>query len=285
MELIRETEWGEIWDMTNAQYHASDPWSHSKIKHLNKSPRHFKWKLDNPEDPSPDMSVGSGAHYAILEPDKFSEMVFALPPDWDARKKADREMRDESFKEYPDKVILTQENIMHCWGMAKAVEEHLREAPSAMVQNLLKKGVAESSFFTKILGLDVKVRPDWLPEDLPLIVDLKTTKNDARKDAFQRVIQTLSYHQSAALQHDVITRVLGESSWELWWLVVEQEPPYGVMIHKADPTSLTIGQVKYIECLQKLDHCLKNNVWPAYDHHIRTTGLPGWAIKQEGYYE
>jgi len=285
MEMLRETTYGEVWDMTIGEYHATDPWSHSQLKKMNRSPKHFKYDLDNPKPPTNEMDLGTGGHWAILEPDTFGERVIALPPDFNAKKPADREMRDELRQESPEKLVLTVEEIKHCWGMAKEVKEHLRTADSAILKDLLKEGVAERSYFTHILDLPVKSRPDWQPTNLPLIMDLKTTKQDARRAAFERQITNLFYHQSAAMMHDVVAKVENEAQYDFFWMVVEQTPPYGVCIHQADPESLTIGQTKYIYCIQRLQQCLETNKWPGYDHHIATVGLTGWAKKQEGVYE
>jgi len=43
MELLKETEYGEIWDMSVDEYHATDPWSHSQLKLMNRSPMHMRY--------------------------------------------------------------------------------------------------------------------------------------------------------------------------------------------------------------------------------------------------
>jgi len=285
MELLKETEYGEIWDMSVDEYHATDPWSHSQLKLMNRSPMHMRYELDNPKPPSHEMDVGNGGHWSILEPDTFKDRVIALPPDFDARRAKDRQLRDALREEHPNKLVLTVEQIKHCWGMAAQVKEHLRTAESPILRDLLVEGRVEQSYFTTLLDLPVKARPDYLPNNLPLILDLKTTKTDARQPAFERQIANLYYHQSAAMQHDIVTKVEGSGMLDFFWMVVEQEPPYGVEIYQADPESLTIGQVKYIYCIQRLQECLKTNYWPGYDHHIAQAGVPGWAKKKEGIYE
>ena len=54
-----------------AEYHASEGLSISRLKELKRSPKHYQWALTHPKESQP-LTLGSAAHCAVLEPERFS---------------------------------------------------------------------------------------------------------------------------------------------------------------------------------------------------------------------
>ena len=68
-------------------YHAAPGASASRLKQLKRSAAHMKYDMDNPQEPTPAMIIGSATHSAILEPDLFVKEWGRLP-EGDGRSKA-----------------------------------------------------------------------------------------------------------------------------------------------------------------------------------------------------
>ena len=72
------------------EYNEIDAINWSTLKHIQRSPAHFKYLLDNPPKQTAAQSFGVAVHEAILEPDKFQEN-YIIAPDLDKRTKAYKE--------------------------------------------------------------------------------------------------------------------------------------------------------------------------------------------------
>ena len=70
----------------NKEYRAMDGVSSSDLKKMAKSPAHFRYWKDNPEEDTPSLLFGRAVHKYILEKDDFYK-EFAVAPDINRRTK------------------------------------------------------------------------------------------------------------------------------------------------------------------------------------------------------
>jgi len=72
-------------EMPAEKYHAVDALSKSMMSKLLKSPAHYKAALEERQEPSKAMQVGTAVHAAVLEPHLYQQLVAVIPPDVDMR--------------------------------------------------------------------------------------------------------------------------------------------------------------------------------------------------------
>lgn len=158
--------------MNNAEYHAMPGISKSGLDLINRSPAHYRWAQDNPQDPSDDMRIGTLTHLAVLEPDRFDSECIVMPV-LDRRTKAGKEAWEQFQADYPDHELLTNDEHTRIIGIRDAVRAH------PMARKLMDRiDAVELSMFWKDpqTGVDCRCRPDAVLQNGTLI-DLKTTRD------------------------------------------------------------------------------------------------------------
>ena len=121
-------------------------------------------------------------------------------------------------------------------------------------------------------GRSFKGRLDWLTKlgSAIALVGIKTAA-DIRLDGFSRAAARLLYHCQWALYFDLYEAITGVRPVEVVEIVVEKSPPNDVVVYVIGDDVLKVGRAKYLELLQKLDQCERDNQWP---------GVAGGAGKQ-----
>jgi hypothetical protein len=72
--------------ISNKEYRAREGVSSTDLKKIAKSPAHFRYWKDNPEESTPALLFGRAVHKYVLEKDKFTE-EFAVAPEVNRRAK------------------------------------------------------------------------------------------------------------------------------------------------------------------------------------------------------
>lgn len=259
-------------DVSNEAYHAANGISKSGLDLIAKSP--FLYRYRPPQVPTKAMLIGSAFHTATLEPFSFTEQ-FAVAPEVNARTNAGKAELELFARANEGKTILAKEDAEKVGAMAKAVRSHQLAAA------LLSEGEAETSIFHRdeITGELVKVRPDWMVEDL--LVDLKSTE-DATPEAFSKSCWNYRYHVQAAFYLDVANAAFGRQRFNSFiFIVCEKSPPYQVAVYAADSQMIEAGRIQYRRDLAKYHQCRVTDTWPGINAgKIETITLPGWAMRQ-----
>mgnify|MGYP006284987957 CR=1 FL=1 len=252
--------------MNNAEYHAHPALSKSGLDQINRSPAHYQAWLTDPRIETPAMKIGTAAHCAILEPDRFQTDYIAAPEGIDRRTKAGKEQWADM--ESSGKIILPADDYAALLAMRESVMSH----PSA--RELLSEGVAEQSYFGQLWGVDVKCRPDWLISGI--VVDLKTTQ-DASLSGFSKSIANYRYAVQHAFYSDVLA-ACGIDVSAFIFVAVEKVAPYAIGVYELDAASVEVGREAYQRNLDTYKRCLDTGEWPAYSNAIESISLPKWAI-------
>jgi len=269
--------------------------SHDVLK-LARSSAHWKYGVDNFGVDS--SRFGTAVHSAILEPEKYRENVVVIP-ECDKRTPKGKKIWEEFLeelvyqrkldenifdfkcgdqmkilvdntlcvtKEEFDKIILIQARV-DCNGILKDIIF----APGA------KREYSGKGFIDII---PVKIRPDAI---LPsgTIVNVKTTK-DAR--SFDRDCKNYLYDAQAAFHLTAATNITGTSMTNYIWLMIEKEPPHGIMLYRSNHSDLDWG-FEYISKGLENWRRMKDtelNYYPDYPKEIVETGTigPGFRWRQ-----
>ena len=266
----------------NEEYHKGPGLSSSDLKLLARSPVHYKTAKAIPPKETDAMRLGTAAHCAVLEPDRFEKEYTVVPEGVDRRTKAGKQRWADL--EATGKVVLPSDGAQMVQGMADSVRRH----PTA--SKLFTGGVAEQSCYwsqtvyyadasTEIL---CKCRPDYVKAISGgyVIVDLKTTM-DARERPFQgRAYWDLGYHLSAAHYVTGLTEIRGAPPQAFIFVAVEKEPPYAVNVFQAGRDFLDQGWAEAEELYKVYAACMASGKWPGYPDIIRELNLPRGAERR-----
>jgi len=268
MNTIEE---GIHFDMSEDDYRKAPCVNISALKHMLKSPAHYKHELESPDEDKRQahLIIGTLVHRAIGEPEKFCYIV--RPPEFkDWRTKASQEWRNAQTLPVltPDE----EEDVLRCVNALQKCE---------LLMELCKRGKQEVACFKrhKRTGLMLKGRSDLVATDddgVTWVVDLKTVpEGGASAVEFARKMAELNYHLQAAHYGDLF-----ETS-NFIFIAVEKKGFPGVGIYILDPEDIELGRRTNNALLQKLAECNKTNTWPGYGDEPRVIQLPAWKRKQE----
>lgn len=256
------------------EYRAALGVTQSLLRELAKSPAHYRAALTAERKQTPSMRLGTLAHMAVFQPVLF-DCSIAVAPDMHKNSKGYKEF--ELTAQARGKEIITAQELAQCEGMVKAVKGH----PTAAAL-LEQEGYSEVSVGCQCpeTGLFLKGRFDWYDRVNCVIIDLKTTSN-AMPDKFTKSVADFHYHWQAA-HYLEMARLISEGNLRIYdfsfiFVVVETEPPHGVMCYRIHPQDLDRAVVQRMTLLKLLADCEAKNEWPCYPDGIEFISLPRWA--------
>jgi exodeoxyribonuclease VIII len=269
---------GEIKQLSMPDYQKAPGLSQSTLKVIGRSPAHFQYALKHPKEPTRDMLLGTVAHTAILEPSLLKGSYHLRPNTYKNEKGEDKKWNANAnackawLEAHKDKIILTSEEQDAMLGMRKSAMEN------PTTHAMFKEGAAETCIFAQDPEFNVrlKCRIDWLSGDA--IVEVKTT-DDARPEAFARVMFNKGYDIQAAYNLDLAALVGIRKEWFVF-AVFERDPPYAVATYYLSAEAIESARMRYRRMLATADYCFKQNEWPGYDSGIKQIAPPMWAQKQ-----
>lgn len=254
-------------DISNEDYHAFPAISNSYLSRLDKCPAAAKV----PQETTAAMAFGSAAHCYILEGPEVFAAQFAVAPVCDKRTTAGKALFAEFQSANEGKTVISVADANQIIAMSKAVHAH------PFASKLLASGKAEQSIFwaDPLTGLQMKVRPDWLP-NCGVAVDLKTT-TDAEERAFTRSILNFGYHRQAALYLDGINAVCGGGYDAFIFIAVEKEEPHRVEVYTLGDDFVDAGRDDYRRILDIEVTCRANGEYPHFTNpEIAEIARPSW---------
>jgi hypothetical protein len=268
--------YGQSWD----EYRAIDALNNSRLKPIDVSPAHYQEKLRNPTETDA-LRLGIAAHCLVLEPKRY-ETDFAV---WRERKaNGDSAARkgpvwDSFVAAHPGCTVITEDQETDALTMQSAIFR-CKEA-----MDYLSFGDPEVTMVCELHGRLLKGRLDWktnLGNGIAL-VGVKTAA-DLRLDGFSRAAARLLYHCQWALYFDLYAAITGVRPVEVVEIVVEKHPPHDVVVYQIGDDTLKVGRNKYLELLQKLEQCERENHWPGVGGGAKQIfSLPSYMYEDEIY--
>ena len=261
--------------ISNADYRMTDGISSTDLKKIAKSPAHYRYWKDNPQQDTPALLFGRAAHKYMLEKDDFL-MEFAVAPNVDKRTKVGKEEWALFEADNQGKDIISADDFQKI----KEMYDALYSTP--FVSNLLS-GKKELSYFLKDeeTGLIMKCRPDCQTQigDTHILIDYKTTDN-ADSDEFMKQAIKLMYDLQMAYYKDITDKIKGVEH-SVMFIAQEKTPPYCVNILEANEYFIKSGRDMYRTMLDRYAECERTGNWYGYmQGEINSLGLPNWLQKQ-----
>lgn len=249
----------------------------SSLVWIAKSPKHYQCR---PRKTTKAMSLGTAAHAATLEPERFASDFVAWSERSSNGNMAQRrgEKWDSFCALYAGKEIITEDEYVSALEIAAAV----RSEPQCA--NVLSRGRAEVTLVWVDDETDLlcKGRVDWLDFDArALFADLKTAA-DITPGPFLSKAAKLHYHTRMAWYHDAIKQLSGMAEDELLEtliLAVESGKPHDAACYWMPEEVTEAGRAEYREMMSKLRSAMTFDNWHgiACGNRIQYT-LPRWAV-------
>jgi len=268
---------------SHSVYHANPAVSHSKLEVFRKRPRLYQMRYVTRELPEPEPTaafrIGSAAHCAILEPEKFPTQYAQRPEGIDRRTKEGKAAWESFTAQHAGKEFLDAAE----WAQIAAMGNAVRDNPLASM--LLAQGGAELSWRVETGAIPLQCRTDWfahigceLSGGRPYVADIKTIDSldaDAFR-SFERAAFTYGYHRQAGFYLPLITEVLGVPVTDFFFIAVEKQAPHGVAVFRLTDEAIARGQDESLADLRRLKICWATDNWPNIDPEITQLGLPKW---------
>lgn len=261
------------YDMPDADYRDAPGLSSTAIKHLLKSPAHYQWaRMHRREKVSFDL--GHAAHAKILGVG-LGVAVYRdedLTPSGNVSTKA-ATVQWAAEQRAAGLAPITPEQYAAVDAMAEKVATH------PVAGKLIGSGIGrpEVSLFWDDPQTSVacKGRIDYLHDDAPVAVDLKTTR-DADPRKFGRIAADYGYAEQAVHYLHGLTAVRGDMDAAFYQVLVETEAPHHVSVVQLDEMFRLLAETRVRHAIDTYAECLKTNEWPGYPALIHPVAAPGW---------
>lgn len=240
-------------NLSRAEYESTDALNWSRLKLIGQSPAHFKY---GGGDDSSGFALGTAAHAAILEPEKFANDFVTFKG---------KVRRGNAWEEFEAESIRAGKTVVNTREHDEAVAIRDAVFRNKRAAQYLSGGQPEFSMIWNLKSADgsinfrCKGRGDYLSS---VVADLKTTK-DASPKAFARACANYGYFGQAAWYSDGY-RILTGQTKPFVIIAVESSAPYVVQVYRLSEAALERGREQYMSLVGKLDYCTKNNFWGGY---------------------
>lgn len=249
------------------EYAQIDAVNWSTLKHLAKSPLHYKHRTEAEQDDAKHMRLGRAVHTLILEPERFTERhpIFGGGA---RRGKA----WDEFAANHAGADILIGTEAAQAQAMADAVRHH------PLAQKHLRDGLAEQvlTWTDPETGVKCKGRCDSVNGHL---VEFKSCNGrDFEPYKFESHAARLRYHGQLAFYADGLAAMGYEVEHDPTMIVVESDPPHDVAVYIVKDEVLDLGRKLYRKLLARFVECSESDHWPGVcaDEELYL-GVPAWA--------
>ena len=257
-------------NMSNAEYHAHPARNKSYLWELyNKTPYHAQ---NMQIETTTSMDLGTAAHIAVLEPEKFLGQVIKGPEDRRGNKWKDIQQEAEAY----GKLALTSgdyEKVLY-------MRDSAHRLPIVRQLTDGKQMVEVSAFWQdEATGIDCRVRPDLYHPGLAIMADLKTT-SDAGRNAFEKSVANFGYHVQEAMYSAGWPLAGGGVVDGFIFIAVENVHPFAAAIYELRPSAKIEGGAIYRKALTLHKQCVDSNSWPGYSQEVQELDIPRWAYRE-----
>lgn len=228
----------------------------SALRHLAKSPAHYKYALEHGVTETAAMRIGSAAHGALLGGGRR----FVL---YDGVRKG-REWESFRDAQQDGATILNRRE----WDLAHTVALAVKTTPECLP-------LFEGSQLEKTLRWDIGGRacigtPDALSRSLMTLADLKVTA-DASPTKFPWHAARQGWLAQLAWYSDAIDPT---HSLALHIVAAEVAPPHIVTVYRLTDQAIEMGRRHYRALFERLMVCEESDSWPGYSQCIVNLDSP-----------
>lgn len=226
----------------------TEPLHFSDLKHIAKSPAHYKYAITHERKQEGHERIGSALHALLLG--QQDKVIL-----YDGRRYGKK--YDEWLSQQPlDSIIVNPTEAEHLHGMVTSVR-----ATRNAWQLLRDQQACEQTLNWSWLGRRCQGTPDSF--SIENLVELKTGKS-AHPERFVSAGKFYGYHaQLAWYRRAMIESGIGTPA-SLWIVAAESAPPYPVTVFRLTEQAIELGERACRAWLETLLTCESADSWPAY---------------------
>lgn len=261
---------------TFADYRAIKAINYSTLKHMERSPAHYRAAVDGEmERPSsPALAFGSLVHALALEPESVSRLYVVA--DVDRRTKAGKEFA--ASVDAANQVLVSPRD----YARAEAIARRVRTSPLVAPYLTGARHEITVEWTHPATGLRCKGRLDWIHEPTRTLLDLKTARDIGRR-FFGRQAASLGYvGQLGGMYRDACSYGLGWDPERILIVAVESAPPFDLAVYQLDSQAIEAGEALVDALLSRVAECEASGTWPGAHPEVETLDVPGWYYGDGG---
>ena len=240
-------------------YHKNSALSSSKIRQMLKSSAHYDYVINHGFKTTDAMILGDAIHAFILEPERFNNMYEEVA-DVYLRKTGEHEVGDPKLDADGDPIIMLKDR--NNTGLDIKGEQYkkfdcMREAiknSSIIREMMLTSTHTEYTIISKLMGFEVKCRPDTLSVDKGIIWDVKTVGGLSEKpcENFIRDLLEFGYDVQAALYKRLCEEHF-KREFEFRFMCIDvKKDVCGIKEWKMSEELIELGERRLKWCLNKI---------------------------------
>lgn len=246
-------------DMPDSHYRQSEGLSNLMLKHFLRTPSHYKSALENPQETTKAMTIGTAFHQMVLTPELD---LVAIMPDVDLRTNAGKKVRDDFVASSVGKTVIKEDEHKTLSGMSESVRSNAQA-----LQIIEACSFKEVSLFATLNGVKCKGRLDMLNHNNGIIADLKSCE-DASPTGAWKAMRNFGYDMQNVHYAKLYEACFGEMPKQFVFIFVEKEPPYAVGIYVIGAKTIERTTAQWQNALNDFSVCQATNVWGAYSNQI-----------------
>lgn len=266
--------------VSQSEYTSWKAASYSTVSPYFRSAAHGHYEELHPRETTDAQSLGTAAHAAILEPERFNSIV-KRPAALDAagRGKPAQQARTNWERLNAGKEWVTEDEFDSACDMRDAVYSHATAAEILKAPGLHEVCLVWIDFE---FGVKCKAKLDILAlwNGYRIIGDLKSCR-DARPRAAASSMHKYDYHRQAAWYLSGAF-TLDPQERNFVQIAVENDPPFGVAVYQIDGSDIQQGHDEMRIALARYVKGHKTGVFPGYDGGMGILTLPGWGKRFHG---
>lgn len=256
---------------SNADYHARDSISASRLKLLRESPRVYQSSVllgRMPRTETPAMRLGTAIHAVVLELDKFLDGYIVCPPE--ASDKRTKAFKDWSPKA-GGKVVLTAAEYATVSAAWNAIKVHPIAGKIIRAAELTEKSVTYTDPET---GADCRFRFDGIAG--PIVFDIKTIA-ECSMDKITRAVFDFGYHIQAAHYLTGLETLGPSTEWRFMFLFVETSEPWRVRVVELEAAIAELGRFERAALIRDLLARNASGDWSEPgENEVCSVSVPNW---------
>lgn len=273
-----EARSGWIQDMPASDYHAVPAMGSTLLRELlNGTPRHALAMLERPRE-SEAMDFGTAVHARLLEPSRYEKLV-AVAPKIDRRTTAGKAAYAEFTAASAGKTVINAEDAEG----VEMIAANLAAMPN--LSRLLERAeFREASVFANcpFCGLRIKARLDAFDRIGGVVVDIKTSRDGASRQAFTSTLGRYQYAAQAAHYLRVCEQagIVATHSLDFVFVVVENRYPFAIGAFMLSQQAVESYTRAVEAAYGRWEECVRTGVYPAYPDEVQAVDLPAWEYRK-----
>ena len=231
---------------SNADYHARESISASRLKLLRQSPRVYQATVllgKMPHSETAAMKLGTAIHCAVLEPRAYRSNYVLCPAECSDK-------RTKAYKEWVqfagERIVLTDAESVTIHNASAALRMHPIAGKIILAMELTEGSV---TYADPESGADCRFRFDGIAG--PIVFDIKTIA-ECSMEKISRAIWDFGYHIQSAHYLAGLETLDPSTAWRFMFLFVETSEPWRVRVVELGPSEIELGRFERAALIRDL---------------------------------